>query len=319
MSDGINVVTAANEAYVPHAGAMLHSLFVNNPDTLFNIYFLHRQETDDGSIGRLAALCSSFEARFHPRSVKKSLLDGLPVGGWYIEEAWYRIVMPRVLPEVNRVIWLDSDVIVMSPINELWEVQLDGLPLAACPNAILYSAREGVKKLGVENRGDYFNTGVLLLDLERMRVENSEGDLRKAAMEKRKWIHFADQDVLNCVYHKRYRRLPLAWNLLTHSFINVPETLRVHGRREYHEAMRAPRIIHFTGRTAKKPWSYGASHPFRDEYLAHRKAAGWGMPEYKDRNLKNHIMRRMPLRVREIISAVLRGRLHEALSYMRQW
>lgn len=315
----VNIVTAADAAYVPHVGAMLHSLFERNPDLNFSIYFLRRTGLDTDHIAKLSAVCRTFGASFTDREVDGALLAGLPVGGWYVEEAWYRVFIPGILPEINRVLWLDADVIVLDSIKALWQTDLGDCSLAACPNALLYQARHTVAALGVKDRSRYFNTGVLLLDLNRMRREKSEIALREAATKYREWIKFADQDVLNAVYYENYKRLPLYWNVLTHSYINVPETLRVHGKAEYTEAMRSPRIVHFTGRTSKKPWSARCGHPYRYAYLHHRAAAGWPPPEFAESNLKISLVSRLPLRLREIMNAAVRGNFSEACSYLFRW
>ncbi len=315
----IHIVSAANAAYIPHTAAMLHSVFTHNASETLHVHFLHRESLARSELDALDGLCRNHGAHFHSVAISPERLKGLPIGGWYIEEAWYRVILAQALPEIARALWLDADVIVRSPLRKLWDTDLAGMPLAACPNALLHGAAADVQKMGILDRSKYFNTGVLVLDLELQRQERSDLALREAAEKNRQWIHFADQDVLNCVYHQRFQRLPLEWNLLTHSFINVPETLRVHGRTEFDAAMKRPRIVHFTGRTSKKPWSYTCSHPYQKEYLHHRAAAGWPAPDFADRNLKNIVLRQFPLRLRAIISAALRRNYQEMLSYLRAW
>lgn len=317
--DTIHIVTAADAAYVPHIGAMLHSLFSCNGEERFEVHFFHRQVMERSSFAGLERLCVAHSAIFSDVSVDPSWLDGMPVGGWYIEEAWYRLFLAQLIPEVDKVLWLDADTIVMAPVGELWRIDLRGQPLAACPNALLYSAKDSVRNMGITERQRYFNTGVLLMDLALMRREKSNEALKAAAIRYQQWIHFADQDVLNCVYHQRYVRLPLKWNFLTHSYINVPETLRVHGEDEYREARRSPNIVHFTGRSAKKPWSYQCSHPYREKYLEHRLAAGFGRPNYANKTLRNRLLRLLPLRFREAIGALGRRQFLIAKSYFVQW
>lgn len=315
----IELTTAADAAYAPHVGAMLHSAFTATPGESFRVHFLHRPGFDPGEAERLGTLCRAHGAEFRTVEVNPRWLEGLPVGGWYVQEAWYRVFLPELLPGVDRVLWLDADTIVRESLRPLWDTPLGGKALAAVPNAVLYAAAGTVARLGIADRRRYFNTGVLLCDLARMRAQGSERLLRAAAAANREWIRFADQDVLNCVYHGDYVRLPLAWNVLTHSYINVPETLRVHGEQEFREAMHAPRILHFTGRLAKKPWSYRCSHPHRELYLQHRAAAGWPPPRDPDRSLGARLARRTPLRVRDVVASLRHGRLREALSYLRTW
>lgn len=317
--NSINIVNAADAAYVPHTAAMLHSLFERNPNEKFSIYFLHRPDLENDLIRRLADLCDKFGAGFSAIAVERQRLSEFPLDGIYPEEAWYRLILPQLLPELDRVLWLDSDVIVLQSIQELWQTDLEGQPLAACPNAALFFMADIVAGIGITDRRLYFNTGVLLLNLKQMREEKSGDMLRVAAQRVKKWIKFADQDVLNSAYHHRYKRLQLAWNVLTHSYINVPETIRVHGRAEYKAAMKHPKIVHFTGAAWIKPWSYRWGHPHANAYFRHRMGAGWPLPRPTESGLKYAILRRVPLRAHAILTALKNGGYAEMMSYIRPW
>lgn len=319
MSATLHVVNAADAGYVPHSAAMLHSLFAHNRGQAIHVHFLHLEGLDAGAVARLAELCHRHGAGFTAVPVARARLDGLPVRGHFPAEAWLRLVLPEVLPELSRVLWLDSDVIVLAPVRELWTLDLQGMSLAACPNAVMFSFRDVITNIGVADRQLYFNSGVMLMDLERMRAESATASMRLAAQRAAASIMFADQDVLNMVYHRRYRRLPLKWNVLSQTYINVPETLRVHGRDEYEEAMARPRILHFTGLAKYKPWYYTCSHPHREAYLRHRLAAGWPAPDFPDRSLRNALLRRLTPRIREVLSTLSRGEYDEMLSYLRPW
>lgn len=314
----ITIITAANANYVPHVAAMLHSLFTHNPDESFVITFLHRADLEAVCRNQLAALCSRSNAEFHAVQVSASLLNGLPLSKSYPEEAWYRVILPDLLPQLGRVLWLDADVIVLKPIRALWETNLEGKLLAACPNALLYKDLRRIGKMGISDRSRYFNTGVLLLDLGGMRTEGSVTLLREAAVRHRAWIRNADQDVLNPVFHMRYRRLPLYWNVLTSSYFNVAETVSVHGMAEYKEALRAPRIVHFTGNAAGRPWEYRCAHPYRDTYLRHRAEAGWPAPIFGDKSVKHFIARNTPLRLRALVNKLRKRRYGEFIAYVRR-
>jgi len=312
----MEIVTAADAAYVPHTAAMLHSLFTAHPQRDLRVNFLHRAAMPAEDLDRLAALCARFGARFRHVEVARDRLGELPIRPPYVEEAWYRVVLPQLLGDVARALWLDADTIVLRDVTPLWDIALGSTPLAACPNAVLYRDRDRIRRMGIPDRRRYFNTGVLLMDLARMRSENSERTLRAAIAAHAPLFRLADQDALSLVYHDNFTRLPLKWNVLTSSYYNIPETIRSHGREEYREAMRDPCVLHFTGQQAIKPWYYKCGHPYRDAYLAHRKAAGWGEPEYPDRTVRYAIMRRVPLRLREVVSTLRRRQFAEALSYL---
>jgi lipopolysaccharide biosynthesis glycosyltransferase len=316
--DTIHLVNAADALYVPHTAAMLHSLFHHNPGERFHVHFLHRPDLDPAEIRRLATLCGRHHAGFSSASVAREQLAGLPITPPFTEEAWYRVLLPDLLPQVDRCLWLDADVIVLQPLRALWETDLGGTPIAACPNAVMADFADVIGGLRIADRRDYFNSGVLVLDLARMRTEGAVPAMRAAAERFRDRIRFADQDVLNVVYHRRYTRLRLCWNVLTQSYVNVPETVRVHGRGEFDEAMAQPRILHFTGLPYCKPWRYTCSHPMRDHYRHHRLAAGWPL-EFPDKSLRTRLARSMSLRLRETLKALRQRRFRQVWSYYFPW
>lgn len=315
----IHIVNSADINYVPHVGAMLHSLFECNPAEQICFHFLHSEALPVEALQRLGALCKRYGATFEPLQVDTKSLDGFPLSERFPVEAWYRVILPTLLPGLDRVLWLDADTIVLDSIVPLWEWNVSGRPLAACPNPVLYSFRALMGELNISDRTKYFNSGVMLLNLEFMRSENYENKLRAIGRKYFQWIRFADQDVLNVAYMGDYVPLPLEWNVLTHSYLNVPETKRVFGNKAYRKALKAPKVVHFTGTLKFKPWSYKCGHPYRDHYLFHRTEAGWPLESFPDKSPRNWVVRNLPLRLRMIVQTLLSRKYGETMSYIRNW
>lgn len=315
----IHVVNSADENYVPHVGAMLVSLFKHNDPLLIHFHFLHTAPLPTTCLEQLEGLCDRFGANFEAVCVDDGALDKFPVNERFPVEAWFRVILPDLLPDLDRVLWLDADTLVLDSIAPLWELELGEAPLAACPNPVLYSFRSLIDELEIEDRSKYFNSGVMILDLAKLRSEGSTGLLTEIGHKYRQWIRFADQDVLNVAYINRYKPLNMKWNVLTHSYLNVPETVRVFGRTEYRAAIARPSVVHFTGNLRYKPWSYKCGHPYRDEYLACRGEAGWPIAEFEDASFRNWIVRNLPLRLRSILETLAVRRFGEMMSYIRQW
>jgi lipopolysaccharide biosynthesis glycosyltransferase len=315
----MHIVNSADDNYVPHVGAMLHSLFQHDAPENICFHFLHSENLPDKSLKKLGSLCERFGADFQPLKVDTSLLNGFPLSERFPVEAWYRVVLPSLLPRLDKVLWLDADTLALDSVLPLWQHDISEYPLAACPNPVLYSFRGLMSQLDITDRSKYFNSGVMLLNLKLMREENYDQQLRALGRKYFEWVRFADQDVLNAAYINRYLPLPMEWNVLTHSYLNVPETRRVFGPVAYRKALRAPKVVHFTGTLKFKPWSYRCGHPFRDDYLYHRAEAGWPLFQFPDQSLRNWIVRNLPLRLRVILDTFLTRRFGEMMSYIRQW
>lgn len=313
----VQLVSAADERYVPHLAAMLHSLFQHTPGATVAFHFLHRPGLDAGVVAPLAELCRRHGASLSARAVEHERVAQFASDGRYPAEAWYRVLLTSLFPELDRVLWIDADTLVLDAVTPLWEVDLAGNVLAAVPNALAPHHREHPRALGMApGPWRYFNTGVMVLDLQRLRAIDAEGRMHQAAHSVQSRMHFADQDVFNPVLAGECRALPLCWNVTAGAFIYARENLRVHGWREYRRALRRPKIVHFT---LHKPWIYGSAHPYRDRYLQHRGAAGWPAPIYAERPWKDAIGRRLPLAVRAMLSAPRRVGIVDLAALAAVW
>jgi lipopolysaccharide biosynthesis glycosyltransferase len=287
------VVSSADERYLPHVGAMLESLFANHSDIKIEFYFVHSQRLNAEALQPLRRQCEKYGAEFFPVRVAAERVAELPLSDTYCEEAWYRLFLPSLLPNVERVLWLDADLLVLDSLLPIWKQDLAGKPLAAIPNALTPSQWQHPAALGMQgDRGQYFNTGVMLLNLAQMRAEQVEARFQALIAEHGDTIMFADQDVFNPAFAGNYLPLKLEWNMTTGAYFNFEEAVRVHGYDAFRDAFRRPRVVHFT---RMKPWLYESCHPYKRAYLAYRRAAGWEQPEYPQKTLMGWIKRRVPV------------------------
>jgi lipopolysaccharide biosynthesis glycosyltransferase len=170
-----------------------------------------------------------------------------------------RIFLPELLPDLDRVLYLDADTLVRHDLRPLWETDLAGAPLAAVADPWM----ETVEAMRAEFPHGYFNAGVQLLDLARWRredltarcVEEIERCAALAAASGGNALHYRnEQTPLNAVVKGRWRKLSPTWNctpLLTTDLaaaIGVPAP-------ECAAILADPAIVHFLG--AHKPWLPG--------------------------------------------------------------
>ena len=156
----------------------------------------------------------------------------------YISRMTYaRLLIPQVLPQtVSRVLYLDADILVLEDLRPLWESDLHGAIVGAVPDLWVPQ----MKRSDIPRVKDYFNAGVLLIDLTQWRDERiSDKAIEYLAEHTRS--PFADQDALNAVCDGRWARLDRRWNLQDGGVL-VWEMA----------AEQRPGIIHFVSRC--KPW-----------------------------------------------------------------
>ncbi len=170
---------------------------------------------------------------------------------------YYRLELAERLPDVEKCIYLDCDVIALDNIVQLWEQDLQGRPLGGVGDrAGLQPARRIYNK-----KQPMFNAGVLLLDLAQWRREGYVEKLSVFLNKNQSWCKFADQGLLNAFFDGNYTMLPQRWNIINSVYRNPPVE-NMYDADEVKESIRHPGIVHFTGH--HKPWLFWKSfhHPY---------------------------------------------------------
>jgi lipopolysaccharide biosynthesis glycosyltransferase len=197
----------------------------------------------------------------------------------------FRLRMGTLLPQsIERVIFLDADVVVRRPLDELWETDLDGCALAAVRDSMVLWAGglEGFpwQELGIAPDVPYFNAGVMVIDMDRWRTQR----IGERALEllSRHRFPFGDQCALNAALSGQSAQIAPQWNLQSGTFSGeCPLACVVESQAALASAVDDPAIVHFTHSLVRKPWQYNCTHPYRDlwfEYLDLTNWHGWRPP-----------------------------------------
>jgi lipopolysaccharide biosynthesis glycosyltransferase len=298
------VVLAADDRFAMGLAATVRSAIDNlSPDSRLRLYIL------DGGIqpDNKRRLVQSWPAgRFDIEwlRVDASALADVPVSGHVNQISYYRILMPRLLPsDVERLIYLDADLIIRADLARLWRHDLSGhLCLAAQDCAAPYMDSSQVlasyqqcraylgspwpvpnfRELGLRPDAAYFNAGVLLVDLAAWRDADLARQMLACLEQNQPHVRWWDQYALNVVLAGRWGSLDLRWNQGAQIFQYPTWEQSPFDRRTFEELRDDPYIVHFT--TRHKPWLASCRHPLRKEFFQYvdRTAwAGWRPPRLK--------------------------------------
>jgi lipopolysaccharide biosynthesis glycosyltransferase len=160
-----DVACAADEAYTPHAAAMLHSVIATNPTGSVHAHFLHPPELPERVLGQLSDMVEGLGSEISFHEVVRS---GLQSMGRISEVMWFRLALPSLLPDTARVLYLDCDTLALAPLAPLWELDLQGSAVGAVTNVFPPDLVHRPGDLGLAPAA-YFNSGVLLMDLDSWR------------------------------------------------------------------------------------------------------------------------------------------------------
>ena len=173
------------------------------------------------------------------------------------------MLLPDLLPHLERVIYLDTDTVVLNPLTELWRSNLGEDVLGAVRDAVSpWAAGQFMthwRDLDLSPETPYFNAGVLVIPLDSWRTHRLAAKLVNIL--RAKYLVHGDQDALNAGVQGRWLELPRRWNVQTMDWSGQTVGWALM-RKEIEEALADPAIIHYT--SPGKPWWQGCTHPRSD-------------------------------------------------------
>lgn len=219
-----------NGRYSKFTGTAMLSLFENTASEV-TIHILHDNTLSPDNRDKFIYLAGRYGQHVKFYNVERIFLQKFPEAGTlsdkfqslYSTAAMYRFLIPHVFSAaVEKVIYLDSDIVVNLDIEELWRVRLGVQPLGAVPvsyqNADLQAGIKRARKMfrmcedGGVKPEDYFNSGVLLMNLLIFREEDTNLTSAIKSIAVYPEYEFLDQDVLNYCFAARALRLPVKFN-----------------------------------------------------------------------------------------------------------
>ena len=256
----IPIVMASDENYLLPTCATIVSILENGAsENIYKIYLLvSRQylDMDKGVFAKLKERYSNFDYQY--LTVNEDLFANAATTNYHITvETYYRLVISDLLPECDKCLYLDGDLLVQCDVAEIFNADMENNYLAAvkdigmqCGQGPYYTQHQ--EELGFDSMESYFNAGVLVFNLAQIRKDNMVPVFLKA-IEKKYTIE--DQDILNVTCKGRIRYLPIKYNTFS-GFLDKPEFYNC-GRYPEEELNEIEEdrisIIHFAG-GQDKPW-----------------------------------------------------------------
>jgi lipopolysaccharide biosynthesis glycosyltransferase len=277
----MEIICATDNNFVQHCSIMLVSLLTNNKNV--NVHIL----TEGLSIENESIIRTEIENKGGKLSIYKvdsTILSHFPMPKdsnlSHISVAtYYRLLITSVLPStIQKIIYLDCDIIVRNSIEELWDTNLDGFAIAAVKQA---GYIDQCWRLKYPEKYGYFNAGVLLINLDYWRKNDISNKLVEYLVNNYDKVVYHDQDAMNSVLHDKCLELSCKWNMTTLYFDF--STLLMFDRdkngkiindyKAYKEILPAerknPTVIHYVSKP--KPWQKHCFSKWQLEYFKYAK------------------------------------------------
>lgn len=252
-----DLLVTLNEAYLPQLRVMLTSLLLNNPRR-FRLWLVHR-EIPAEKLSQFGSWLGRNGCELLPITVPDMLFSNAPVTARYPQEMYYRLLAGQILPEtVKKILYLDPDTLIINPVEDLLALDTEGKIFAAAAHTGKTELANAVNRLRLGTAGDYFNSGVMTMDLRLARERIDPDDIFRFAAEHANELLLPDQDILNCLYeHEIVPVDDAVWNYDARKYSNY--YLRSSGEQDAAWVMAHTSVLHFCG--AAKPWK--EHYPYR--------------------------------------------------------
>ena len=253
---------------------------------------------------------------FHIALVDKKIIAKLPMpknAAQHISPAtYYRLFVAELLPtEVDKLIYLDCDIIVRGSLEEFWNTNITGKPIAAVyqRNSWATNTDKGrissYTRLDMKNAIGYFNAGSLLINLRYWREHYAQDLLLSFLKTHFNKIISHDQDILNGCFYKQVVPVSDIWNF------RLPMKPEYYGNvylseRDIKSISQSAIVIHFVNRP--KPWEYACNNPYVKEYYKYLDMtpfAGW-RPAFCINNVYQYRIRPILVGVKHFLDKIIK-------------
>lgn len=300
----MNIIYASDDNYAWLMGISMISLFENNRGCHeINVYLFGDKISSDNEV-KLNQAAKQYGRKLEIIDVNKLKLPDKLYSGRYPKSAFSRLFAFDLLPkEIDRVLYLDCDIIVDGCINELYNHTMEDKIIWAVKDCVSKAYK---LKIGIKGDGIYINTGVMLMNLRKMRQFPMLDRISEFVGRYSGVMDYADQEIINGIFQGEFGILPPQWNVMTQfnqysynqlKWIRHPHHYYTEEEVEY--AKRHARLFHYTTCMLNvRPWYENSglnnAHVF-NRYLRLSPWRGVSKKEMSFSNKKYKIMKMLSL------------------------
>jgi len=253
MNHHMNIFVTLDRNYLAPLRVMLVSLFCSHPDTHIDLWLAGEGFTQEDERS-VESLCQRFSNTLHMVSVPQDAFTDAPVIRYYTKAMYYRLLAAQLLPStLDKVLYLDPDVLIINSLLPLYNTDMGQKLFAAATHEGLtgMSTKVARIRLATPDGEAYFNSGVLLMNLNAMRRLIDPQKVFRYAKENRSALILPDQDILNGMFWKHILLIDeLLWNYDARKYNSYLITNQ--NETDLDWVMKNTAILHFCGKS--KPW-----------------------------------------------------------------
>ncbi|MCD8380911.1 MAG: glycosyltransferase family 8 protein [Lachnospiraceae bacterium] len=289
----IHVVYASDDKFSEILGVSLTSLYENNKDMeQIHVYVLDGKisETNKKKLNSVSGAYGRIDIQWIlAKDISEELNMNVAADRGSLSQ-YARLFVSSVLPsDLERVLYLDCDIIINQPLDEIWDLDMHGKTIAALKDAFSKWYRYNID---LRPTDIMFNSGVMLIDLKRWKEQKVEERLLKFIASKNGKIQQGDQGALNAVlshdtfcFEPRFNSVTIYYDFSYKEMMVYRKPPEFYTEAQIKEATESPVIIHFTTSfLSRRPWIEGCQHRYVGEWMKYKNMSPWkdeALWEYK--------------------------------------
>ncbi len=254
--EAINIAFSVDDNYAQHLGCTIASILKNRKNEYINFYIISSGLKQE-NINKLKSFENPAYCNMQFINIDLKQFKDCPLtkNCAHISIAtYYRFVLADLLEKLDKVLYLDCDLTVMSSLKELYNTDVSDYYFAGVRDFWDKCSKERL------NLDKYCNAGVMLVNLKKFREDNIKEKLFDFAVQNADKMIYQDQDVINCALQDRILLLNEKWNIQI-------------GKEGQKDNFKEVKIYHHVG--ADKPWSMVCTSPFKKYYLQYLRYTPW--------------------------------------------
>ena len=273
---------STDDNYIHHCLVMLCSLLENNKDLNLFIHLMYENISHENEL-LIKQLVRRYNTPIEFHKINGDKLDGVKFREKrpLTKAAYYRLLLSSVLKDVDRILYLDVDMVVLKSIKPLFDLNLDNYALAAVEDVIPCSENHRMS-LSISYADKYFCSALMLINLEYWRDNNCEEELLKFA-KKDRIVYCHDQDVLNFLFKRKWFELSPKWNKF--NMVYFPKN-KFRSWMDLLEYENNPCVVHFS---AYNPLKKCLFIRYEKEYMYYLKLSGYQFSAYNKGAFKERL------------------------------
>lgn len=258
----IHIALCTDKHYAKACLACVVSIFENNKDVSIFIHIITKKLPEEFQ-EYFNKISKKYNQGIEIITISTEHFSHLKISNRFREAIYYRFLIPDLI-NAKKVLYLDSDTIIVNSIKDLWKTDLDNFACGviedqACDDIRIHNR--------IEIDDPYFNSGVLLINTKYWKENNINQKLTDFIYTNPEKCVYPDQDALNIILNKKIKFLPYRYNFQERLYQANFDNLFVHKSKwnKILQEKEVATIIHFTD--SIKPWHFECTHPLKEEFV----------------------------------------------------